>query len=170
MAKMNSLCDPDVISALYEASSAGVEIKLLVRGICCLKVGIKDVSENIEVYSIVGDYLEHGRLFIFDNDCEPEVFLSSADWMPRNLDKRVEIVFPVLNDDLKEKVTHIIDVELQDNKGAYILGSDGEYTKVSRGRKPLIGSQRIFADEAEELVRPKKNRKNNSVFTPVSSK
>ncbi len=169
-AKMNSLCDKEIIEALYEASNAGVQIDLVVRGICCLRAGLPGVSENIRVRSIVGFFLEHSRIFIFGNNGREEIYMGSADWMPRNLDKRVEIVFPVLNDDLKEKVTHIIDVELQDNKGAYILGSDGEYTKVSRGRKPLIGSQRIFADEAEELARPKKNRKNTRVFTPVSSK
>ena len=87
---MNSLCDPGIIESLYEASAAGVKIQLIVRGICCLKVGIPGVSENIEVRSIVGNFLEHSRIFYFFNDGEEEIYMGSADWMPRNLDRRVE--------------------------------------------------------------------------------
>ena len=104
VAKMNSLCDEGIIAALYEASAAGVEIELIVRGICCLKVGIPGISENIHVRSIVGNFLEHSRIFFFLNDGEEELYMGSADWMPRNLDRRVEILFPVLDDTLKEKV------------------------------------------------------------------
>lgn len=92
---MNSLCDPDIIAALYEASAAGVKIELIVRGICCLKVGIPGVSETISVRSIVGNFLEHSRIFYFENAGNPEFYCSSADWMPRNLERRVEILFPV---------------------------------------------------------------------------
>ena len=99
IAKMNSLCDPGIIESLYEASAAGVKIQLIVRGICCLKVGIPGVSENIEVRSIVGNFLEHSRIFYFFNDGEEELYMGSADWMPRNLDRRVEIIFPVENED-----------------------------------------------------------------------
>ena len=95
MAKMNSLCDKEIIAALYEASCAGVKIEMVIRGICCLKAGIPNLSENIEVHSIVGNFLEHARVFYFENDGSPEVYMGSADWMPRNLDKRVEIMFPV---------------------------------------------------------------------------
>ncbi len=102
IAKMNSLCDPGIIESLYEASAAGVKIQLIVRGICCLKVGIPGVSENIEVRSIVGNFLEHSRIFYFFNDGEEELYMGSADWMPRNLDRRVEILFPVLDDELKK--------------------------------------------------------------------
>ena len=108
VAKMNSLCDEGIIAALYEASAAGVKIELIVRGICCLKVGIPGISENIHVRSIVGNFLEHSRIFFFLNDGEEELYMGSADWMPRNLDRRVEILFPVLDDTLKEKVKHIL--------------------------------------------------------------
>ena len=113
VAKMNSLCDPGIIAALYEASASGVKIDLIVRGICCLRVGIPGVSENISVRSIVGNFLEHSRIFYFYNDGNPEVFMGSADWMPRNLDRRVEIVFPVIEEELKEKALHILHVELE---------------------------------------------------------
>ena len=95
IAKMNSLCDKDIIEALYEASAAGVKIELIIRGICCLKVGIPGVSENISVRSIVGNFLEHSRIFYFENDGSPEMYCASADWMPRNLERRVEILFPI---------------------------------------------------------------------------
>ena len=106
-AKMNSLCDKDIIAALYEASAAGVQIDLIVRGICCLKVGIPGVSEHIRVRSIVGNFLEHSRIFYFYNDGNEEVFMGSADWMPRNLDRRVEIIFPVLDADIRKQVMQI---------------------------------------------------------------
>lgn len=170
MAKMNSLCDPDVISALYEASSTGVEIKLLVRGICCLKVGIKDVSENIEVYSIVGDYLEHGRLFIFDNDCEPEVFLSSADWMPRNLERRVEIMFPVEDELLKERLIRILTLQFSDNVKKHRLMPDGTYKKEKCGDNERYSCQQDFCERAAELVKDsKKDVRNSRVFTPLTN-
>ncbi|MBO5247088.1 MAG: polyphosphate kinase 1, partial [Eubacterium sp.] len=109
-AKMNSLCDQEIIAALYEASAAGVQIDLIVRGICCLKVGIPGISENIRVRSIVGNFLEHSRIFYFYNNGNEELYMGSADWMPRNLDRRVEIIFPVLDETLKKKVRHILQI------------------------------------------------------------
>lgn len=150
IAKVNSLCDKDIIMSLYEASQAGVKIDLIVRGICCLKVGIPGVSENITVRSIVGDFLEHSRIFCFENNGNPEVFCASADWMPRNLERRVEILFPIEEDALRKKIMHILELELQDTKKAHIMQTDGTYLKQSvKGRK-AFNSQAEFCREAKE--------------------
>ena len=149
-AKVNSLCDKDIIEALYEASQAGVKIDLIVRGICCLKVGIPGISENITVRSIVGDFLEHSRIFYFENNGNPKVFCGSADWMPRNLERRVEILFPIEDAELKEKVVHILEVELQDTKKAHIMQADGTYYKKMVKGRNVISSQVIFCKEAKE--------------------
>lgn len=126
-AKMNSLCDQEIIAALYEASAAGVKIDLVIRGICCLKTGIPKISKNITVRSIVGNFLEHSRIFYFHNNGFEEVFMGSADWMPRNLDKRVEILFPVEDEELKKEVIHILDIQIRDNTKARIMQPDGSY-------------------------------------------
>ena len=147
-AKMNSLCDKEIITALYNASYAGVKIELVVRGICCLKAGVPGLSENISVRSIVGNFLEHSRIFYFHNDGSPEVYMGSADWMPRNLDRRVEIMFPVEDEKLKEEVIHILDVELEDNVKAHILQPDGTYAKEDKRGKVLVNSQEQFCREA----------------------
>ncbi len=147
-AKMNSLCDKEVIAALYEASCAGVQIELVVRGICSLRAGVPGLSENISVHSIVGNFLEHARIFYFENDGSPEVYMGSADWMPRNLDRRVEILFPVEDPQLKAQVIHILDVQLRDNVKAHVLQPDGSYIKPSRrGRAPVMAQQQ-FCEEA----------------------
>lgn len=166
-AKMNSLCDQEMIEALYEASTAGVRIQLLVRGICCLKTGIKGVSENIHVRSIVGNFLEHSRIFDFCNDGHEEVYMGSADWMPRNLDRRVEIVFPVLDEELKKKALHILDVEFEDNVKAHVLQQDGTYEKIDKRGKVLINSQEIFSKEAELLVPKMEKAYQERVFVPA---
>lgn len=166
-AKMNSLCDQEMIEALYEASAAGVKIQLLIRGICCLRAGIKGVSENIQVHSIVGNFLEHSRIFDFCNDGRAEVFMGSADWMPRNLDRRVEIVFPVLDEELKKKVLHILDVEFEDNVKAHVLQQDGTYEKIDKRGKVLINSQEIFCKEAEHLVPDQEKAYQKRVFVPA---
>ena len=153
MAKMNSLCDKEIISALYDASCAGVKIELVVRGICCLKAGVPGLSENISVRSIVGNFLEHSRIFYFFNDGSPEVYMGSADWMPRNLDRRVEILFPVEDEILKEKVIHILELELEDNVKAHILKPDGSYEKVDKRGKVLVNSQEQFCKEAIEMAK-----------------
>ena len=167
VAKMNSLCEEGIIAALYEASAAGVEIELIVRGICCLKVGIPGISENIHVRSIVGNFLEHSRIFFFLNDGEEELYMGSADWMPRNLDRRVEILFPVLDDTLKEKVKHILDVELADNTKAHVLKPDGEYEKIDRRGKVLVNSQKQFCEEAVAAVPKTDHVYRERVFVPA---
>ncbi len=173
LAKMNSLCDKDIIAALYEASCAGVEIRLVVRGICCLKAGIPGLSEHIEVRSIVGNFLEHSRIFVFENDGCEEVYMGSADWMPRNLDRRVEILFPVVQPELKERVRHIMEVELEDNVKAHILQPDGTYEKPDRrGRQP-VDSQEIFCREAMAAAEAEQKKHESEeqlrVFIPVES-
>ncbi len=150
IAKMNSLCDQDVIAALYSAASAGVKIDLIVRGICCLRTGIKGVSENITVRSIVGNFLEHGRIFYFQNDQNYEIYCGSADWMPRNLERRVEILFPVDRPELKEKLLHILQCQLDDNVKASVLRPDGAYTRASKRGKQACCSQEAFCTEAVE--------------------
>ena len=166
-AKMNSLCDAGIIAALYEASAAGVKIKLVVRGICCLKVGIPGVSENIEVRSIVGNFLEHSRIFAFWNDGDEEIYMGSADWMPRNLDRRVEILFPVLDDKLKKEVKHILKVELSDNMKAHVLKSDGNYEKIDKRGKVLVNSQAQFCEEALAAVPGQGHIYKERIFIPA---
>ena len=148
IAKMNSLCDRDVIAALYEASCAGVKIELIVRGICCLQTGIPGVSENISVRSIVGNFLEHSRIFYFLNGENEEIYCGSADWMPRNLERRVEILFPVEEPALKEKLKDILSAQLRDNVKAQVLQPDGTYAKVDKRGKELFNSQEYFCKEA----------------------
>lgn len=167
IAKMNSLCDKGIIAALYEASAAGVEIDLIIRGICCLKVGIEGISENIRVRSIVGNFLEHSRIFYFLNDGQPEIYMGSADWMPRNLDKRVEILFPVEEEEIKKSVYHILDVELKDNVKAHILNQDGHYEKIDKRGKVLINSQDEFCKEAKMNKEKEKDIYQDRVFIPA---
>jgi len=131
-AKLNSLVDPSVIQALYRASQAGVPIELLIRGICCLRPGVSDFSENIRVRSIVDRFLEHSRIMIFGPDASAQVFFSSADWMPRNFYRRVEIMFPVESPSLKKRIlTEIVPVYQQDNVKARELGPDSIYRRVT---------------------------------------
>ena len=168
-AKMNSLCDPVIISALYYASSCGVKIDLLVRGICCMKVGIPGVSENIHVRSIVGEFLEHSRIFCFCNGGNEEVYMGSADWMPRNLDRRVEIVFPVEDEEIRREAIHILDLEFKDNVKAHILQPDGTYVKQDKRGKTLVNSQMEFCREAQERAAQKKKaaKEKSRVFIPA---
>lgn len=166
VAKMNSLCDKSIIEALYEASAAGVKIDLIIRGICCLKVGLPDISENIHVRSIVGNYLEHARIFYFENDGNPEYYCASADWMPRNLDRRVEIMFPIEKPELQEKIQHILDCQLRDTVKAHILQPDGNYEKVDKRGKEIFNSQLNFCLEAKELAKTKEILADKRVFIP----
>ena len=165
VAKMNSLCDAGIINALYEASAAGVQIELIIRGICCLKQGVPGMSETIQVRSIVGTFLEHSRIFYFENDGNPEIYMGSADWMPRNLDKRVEILFPVEDPDLKKEIVHILHTQLADNTKAHLLQPDGLidpekdglvkvyggcYKKADRRGHAAVCSQMQFCKEAKK--------------------
>ncbi len=148
MAKMNSLCDEGIIRALYQASAAGVKIQLVVRGICCLRTGIPGISENIEVRSIVGNFLEHSRIYYFLNDGNEEIYMASADWMPRNLDRRVEILFPILDENLQQKVKHILEIELSDTLKAHVMNAEGNYEKIDKRGKVSLSSQQYFCEEA----------------------
>ncbi len=143
--KVNSLVDPDMIRLLYQASQAGVQVDLLVRGMCCLRPGIKGVSENIRVISIVGRYLEHSRLFYFQNDGKEEIYLGSADLMQRNLNHRVEVVFPVEN---KTHIRHlrdrVLETYLKDNASARILQADGTYIRLKPEGKDVVDVQEKF--------------------------
>ena len=166
VAKMNSLCDRDIIAALYEASQAGVKIELIVRGICCLKVGIPGVSENISVRSIVGNFLEHARIFRFENNGKPEYYCSSADWMPRNLERRVEILFPVTDPALEKKLQHILDCQLKDTLKAHLLRPDGTYERVDRRGKEPFCAQDAFCREAVAEGKSRVQFRDTRVFIP----
>jgi len=153
VAKMNSLIDDEIIEALYAASRAGVEIRLNVRGICALRPAVRDVSENIEVVSVVDRFLEHSRVYYFSNGGDDELYLSSADWMTRNLDKRVELMFPVEQPDHKVRVVHALRAMFRDNVRSRWLGADGVYRRRrrSRGEAPFR-VQEVLQDEARRLA------------------
>jgi len=168
IAKMNSLTDEGIITALYEASCAGVQIDLIVRGICCLRPGIPGVSENIRVRSIIDRFLEHSRIFLFGNGGKTEVYLSSADWMTRNLDRRVELLFPIEQEHLVERVVNMLDVYLSDNTKARILDSDGTYHRVQpQGDEYPMNSQLFFTEQAMIIAEQKKLKKYTAPYKPA---
>jgi polyphosphate kinase len=151
IAKMNSLVDPQIIAMLYEASQAGVQIDLIVRGICCLRPGVKDVSDTIRVISIVGRYLEHSRIFYFQNDGQEEIYLGSADWMPRNLDRRVEAITPVEDSELAKDLQEILSIMLADNRQAWELQADGSYVQRQPNEgEPERNSHKMLTDLAHQ--------------------
>ena len=143
---MNSLLDRFIIAKLYEASAAGVEIDLIVRGICVLRPGLKGVSENIRVRSIVGRFLEHSRIFCFYNGGKEDVFLSSADWMPRNLNNRIELMTPVRKKAHKKRLLALLLTYLADNTRAWLMHPDGSYRRVRRakGEKPRAAQEELM--------------------------
>jgi polyphosphate kinase len=157
LAKMNSLVDPSVIRALYAANAAGVNINLMVRGICCLRPGIPGVSERIHVRSVVDRFLEHSRVLAFGSGERLQVFLSSADWMPRNFLRRVEALFPIETPELRDRlVDEVLGAALHDNVNARTLRPDGQYVRVESSGAPLR-SQYVLMDAARrssELARP----------------
>ncbi|MGL4282187.1 MAG: RNA degradosome polyphosphate kinase [Eubacterium aggregans] len=150
IAKMNALIDDDIVERLYAASQAGVEIHLIIRGMCSLIPGIPEVSENITVHSIVGTFLEHSRIYYFYNQGEEEIYLSSADWMPRNLNRRIETLFPVEDEDLKKELFHILEKTWQDSIKTRIMTKSGEYVRMDKRGKVLFECQDYFCREAEE--------------------
>jgi polyphosphate kinase len=154
-AKMNSLVDEDIIRALYDASRAGVRIRLNVRGICCLKPGVKGLSDQIQVVSIVDRFLEHARIFYYRNGGDEEVYLSSADWMPRNLDRRIELLFPVESPDGRAKVLAALDAMFQDNVKGRRLQSDGSYRRrrPAKGEDPFRAQLHLYAEAKRALER-----------------
>ncbi len=153
--KMNSLADTDLIQRLYRASQAGIRVRLNIRGVCCLVPGVKGVSENIEVVSIIDRFLEHSRIFYFENGGNDEVYLSSADWMPRNLDRRLEILFPILERKLKKRVVDYLQDIFKDNQKARVLNSKGEYVL----RQPQTGEKAFRIQEylCHEALKREKN-------------
>lgn len=166
IAKVNSLCDKDIIRALYEAGAAGVKIELIIRGICCLKTGLPGIGNHITVRSIVGNFLEHSRIFYFENDGKPEYYCASADWMPRNLERRVEIMFPVDKPKLQKKLRTILDMQLKDTVKAHILKDDGSYEKVDKRGKGFYNSQLEFCHMAQEAAQKQEHPVNSRVFIP----
>ncbi|TCL33261.1 polyphosphate kinase [Anaerospora hongkongensis] len=144
IAKMNSLLDREIIIKLYEASAKGVKIDLIVRGICVLRPGLPGVSDNITVRSIVGRFLEHSRIFYFANGGDSSVFLSSADWMPRNLNERVELMVPIQDNDHKDRIKEILELILKDNLKAHVMKKDGSYRKVEKRSKAINSQEKLY--------------------------
>ena len=155
IAKMNSLLDKEIIDKLYEASQAGVKIELIVRGICVLIPGIPGISDNITVRSIVGRFLEHSRIFWFRNGGREEIYIGSADWMPRNLNDRVELMIPISDDSLKQRIKEMILLQLADNQKAYLMHSNGTWIK-NVATEDRVCAQEIFQQIAE--IRSKENK------------
>jgi polyphosphate kinase len=147
---MNALVDGEMIDALYEASNAGVKIDLIIRGICCLRPGIEGMSENIRVVSIIGKYLEHARIFYFKHS-DPQVYFASADWMTRNLEKRIELLTPAFDSHVAEKLLEIINIQLKDNMNTRLLDSNGKYIAVL----PKDGEKEIDCQRLMETLTAK---------------
>jgi polyphosphate kinase len=151
---MNALVDPEVIHALYEASRAGVDIQLIIRGICCLRPGLPGISERIRVVSIVGRFLEHSRAFCFLNGGAEEVYIGSADWMPRNLDRRIEAVTPIEDPIHRHTIREVLELMWQDNRQAWDLQPDGSYVqRHSPGPEQELATHRVLAERYRESGR-----------------
>jgi polyphosphate kinase len=167
-AKVNSLSDGAIAAALYAASRAGVRIRLNVRGICVLRPGVPDVSANIDVVSIVDRFLEHARVYRFHNGGDEEIYLSSADWMTRNLDRRIEIMFPVEDSDHKQTVLAALDAMFRDNVKARRLAADGTYKRVKAAKgEPKFRAQQWLQDEARRVADLARERAGVS-FQPIA--
>jgi polyphosphate kinase len=168
--KVNSLVDPQIISLLYDASSAGVKVELIVRGICCLIPGVPGVSDNIKVISIVGKLLEHSRIFRFQNGADPKIYIGSADFMPRNFDRRVELVIPVEDQRIFRRVDNILKLMLEDNKNARVKLKDTSYAQVIKGDDPDLDSQELFFKLAAKELEKMTIIDHNKPFRPIRKK
>ena len=168
IAKLNALTDPSLIDALYSASQAGVEVLLNIRGICCLKPGIDGLSENVRVVSIVDRFLEHARVLYFHHGGESKVFISSADWMARNLDHRKELLVPIESEPLQRRLTSILETYFEDNRKSWELGPDGRYRRVEADGNQSVRSQEELYRQARETVR-RVERRRRTVFEPHRS-
>jgi polyphosphate kinase len=166
---MNSFVDEDIIRALYDASRAGVRVRLNVRGICCLRPGLKGTSERIEVTSIVDRFLEHARILHFRNGGDEELYLGSADWMPRNLDKRVELMFPVESPECRAAVLAALEAMFQDNVKARRLQPDGTYKrrKPAKGEEPFRAQAHLYREAQRALERAR--AKAGVTLEPIAS-
>ncbi|MDQ1297657.1 MAG: polyphosphate kinase [Campylobacterota bacterium] len=160
IAKMNSLVDEDIIKALYKASIAGVKIQLIIRGICCLRPGVPGISENIRVTSIIGKYLEHARIFYFKHS-KPQTYISSADWMPRNLVRRIELLTPIEGEEISAKLLQILQLQVSDNVLAYELQNDGSYAQVTHETSSVINSHQIVETHTTKVYNSTKKQAPN---------
>jgi len=168
IAKVNSLVDEDVIRALYKASQAGVKIQLIVRGICCLKPGIEGVSENIRVISILGKYLEHPRTFYFKNDAAG-LYISSADWMPRNLVRRIELLTAIKDKDAQQKILQVLKLQCCDNQLSHELQSDGSYIKIKNTNSKSINNHKLLEDYVNRISKATKKESASHIANLISS-
>ena len=158
IAKLNALVDPVIIEALYRASQAGVKIKLNIRGVCCLRPGVKGLSENITVVSIVDRFLEHARILYFRHGGSPQVYISSADWMPRNLDRRIELLIPIHDHQCTQKLTETLRCYFKDNTNCWLMHPDGSYARI-QSRDERYQSQHKLYINAQEAASSVKNAK-----------
>ncbi len=169
IAKMNSLCDQEIIEELYKASMAGVKVELIVRGICSLIPNIEGISDNIEVRSIVGKYLEHSRVYCFGNNGDTEVYLSSADWMPRNLNRRVELLFPIDSLSIRREVLQLMALQMKDVVKGKVKNADCSYSRIDRRGKEVVNSQEYCQRMANQLEQQFVVEQEDEVFRPVMS-
>ncbi|MCX6073583.1 MAG: RNA degradosome polyphosphate kinase [Campylobacterales bacterium] len=162
IAKMNALVDEDIIRSLYKASQAGVKIQLIIRGVCCLRPGVEGISENIRVISLIGKYLEHARIFYFKHS-NPQTYISSADWMPRNLLRRIELLTPISGEESSNKLIQILQLQISDNDLAYELQSNGHYLKVKHEKGNIINSHQIVEITTNKVYNSAKKQTPNYV-------
>lgn len=166
-AKINSLVDGEMIRQLYQASMAGVQVRLLVRGICCLIPNLPEVSDTITVHSIVGRFLEHSRIFLFENAGEPRIFMGSADWMARNLDRRVELIFPIEDPDLQKRAFSILNMLFEDNINTRLMQMDGNYQHIDRRGRAAFNCHEAFQHEAIQAVAALVEKEKNKPYAPA---